>query len=90
MSGKSFPKRGQIFWADLEPARGAETQKIRPCLIVSNDIGNETSKLVMVAPITSKIQRIYQQRAYFGTFPFTARMNSMNARNLLGMCARFA
>ena len=30
------------------------------------------------------------QRPYFGTFQFTACMNSMNARNLLGVWARFA
>lgn len=58
MSGK-FPKRGEIYWADLEPTRGGETQKVRPALIVSNDIGNETSQIVMIAPLTSKISRIY-------------------------------
>jgi len=30
------------------------------------------------------------QRAYFGTFELTACTNSMNARNLLGVWARFA
>ena len=30
------------------------------------------------------------QRAYFGTFRFTVCMKSMNARNLLGVWARFA
>lgn len=56
---KNFPKKGEIYWIDLEPAKGAETKKIRPCLIVSCDIGNEHSPLVMVAPITSKTQKIY-------------------------------
>lgn len=59
MSGRSFPKRGEIYWTDLEPARGAETQKVRPALVVSNNIGNETSKILMVAPITSKVARVY-------------------------------
>lgn len=59
MSGKSFPKRGEIYWVDLEPTRGGETQKTRPGLIVSNDIGNESSTIVMVAPITSKVLRVY-------------------------------
>ncbi len=59
MSGKTYPKRGEIYWVDLEPTRGSETQKIRPGLIVSNNIGNESSKVIMVAPITSKIARIY-------------------------------
>jgi mRNA interferase MazF len=59
MSGKNFPKRGEIYWADLEPTRGSETKKKRPGLIVSNDIGNELSNVVMVAPITSKAAKVY-------------------------------
>ncbi len=57
--GKSFPKRGEIYWVDLEPARGSETKKIRPGLVISNDIGNEASSVVMIAPITSKVTRIF-------------------------------
>src|SRR5262245_62044268 len=38
---------------------------------------------------SSRVRRGLQY-AYFGIFPFTAFMNSMNARNLLGMWARFA
>lgn len=56
---KKFPKRGEIYWVELDPARGSETQKTRPCLIVSNDIANEYSLLVSVAPITSKIKKVY-------------------------------
>lgn len=60
MSGKGFPKRGEIYWVNLDPAIGGETQKVRPCLIVSNDIGNEVSHIVMAAPITSKVkQHVY-------------------------------
>ncbi|MBS0654474.1 MAG: type II toxin-antitoxin system PemK/MazF family toxin [Verrucomicrobia bacterium] len=58
MTGK-FPKRGEIYLTDLEPTKGGETQKRRPCLIVSNDIGNEISRVVMAAPITSKTAKIY-------------------------------
>lgn len=55
----NYPRRGQVYWTDLEPARGSETKKKRPAVIVSNDIGNEISRVVMIAPITSKILRIY-------------------------------
>ncbi len=58
MSGK-FPKRGEVYWTDLDPAKGSETQKKRPGLIVSNDIANELSRVVMVAPISSKVTNIY-------------------------------
>jgi len=60
MSGKNdFPKRGEIYWVNLEPTIGAETKKTRPGLVISNDIGNEVSKIVMVAPITSKNSNVY-------------------------------
>jgi len=61
MSGKNkdFPKRGEIYWVNLDPTVGAETKKIRPALIISNDIGNEASCVVMVAPITSQIKNVY-------------------------------
>ena len=60
MSGKkAFPRRGEIYWVNLEPAVGGETRKKRPGLIVSNDIGNEKSSVAIVAPITSKASRVY-------------------------------
>ncbi len=54
-----FPKRGEIFWVNLDPSVGAETKKTRPALVVSNDIGNEMANIIMVAPITSKVKNIY-------------------------------
>jgi mRNA interferase MazF len=59
MSGKKHPKRGEVYWVEFDPSVGKETQKTRPGLIVSNDIGNEFSDIVMIAPITSKIDRLY-------------------------------
>ncbi|HRO68511.1 MAG TPA: type II toxin-antitoxin system PemK/MazF family toxin, partial [Pseudobdellovibrionaceae bacterium] len=47
-------ERGDLFLADLDPTRGREIQKTRPVLVVSNDIANEFSGLVTVAPLTSK------------------------------------
>jgi mRNA interferase MazF len=58
MAGK-FPRRGDVYWVALDPTIGSETKKTRPCLVVSNDLGNELSDLVILAPITSKISRIY-------------------------------
>ncbi|MCE5318266.1 MAG: type II toxin-antitoxin system PemK/MazF family toxin [Parachlamydia sp.] len=60
---KGFPHRGDIYWVSLDPTLGAETKKTRPCLIVSNDIGNEYSDLVVVAPITSNINKVYRFEA---------------------------
>lgn len=58
-SGKNYPKKGEIYWVDLDPTRGSETQKKRPALIVSSNKFNEHSNVVTVAPITSKVKKIY-------------------------------
>lgn len=41
----------EIRWVDLEPARGAETKKKRPCVILQADIVNQGSRTVIVAPL---------------------------------------
>ena len=41
----------EIWWVDLEPVRGAETQKQRPCVIVQADLVNLKSRTVIVAPL---------------------------------------
>ena len=41
----------EIRWVDLEPTRGAETQKKRPCVILQSNLVNRASRTVIVAPI---------------------------------------
>ena len=48
-------KRGDIVVINLDPIIGAEQGKIRPALIIQNNIGNEFSPTTIIAPITSKI-----------------------------------
>lgn len=50
-------KRGDVFYADLSPVVGSEQGGVRPVLIVQNDIGNRYSPTVIVAAITSQIQK---------------------------------
>ena len=59
MNKKTFPKRGEIYWVNLEPTKGGEVKKTRPSLVISNDIGNEVSSVIIIAPITSQIKNIY-------------------------------
>lgn len=49
--------RGEIRWADLNPARGHEQAGLRPVIILSHDIFNERSGTVIVAAITSQAQK---------------------------------
>jgi len=50
-------KRGDIFYADLSPVIGSEQGGIRPVLIVQNDVGNKYSPTVIIAAITSQINK---------------------------------
>ena len=52
-------KRGEIYFADLSPTVGSETNKRRPVLIVSNDANNRAATTVTVLPVTSNVARVY-------------------------------
>ncbi len=45
-------KRGDIFYANLDPVVGRETGKTRPVLVIQNDIGNMHSPTTIIAVIT--------------------------------------
>jgi mRNA interferase MazF len=49
--------RGEIRWADLDPARGREQAGLRPVLILSQDVFNERSGTVIAIAVTSQPQR---------------------------------
>ena len=44
-------KQLDIYWVDLEPTKGAEIQKKRPCVIVQSNLVNKGTHTVIVAPI---------------------------------------
>jgi len=50
-------KRGDIFYADLNPVIGSEQGGTRPVLVLQNDIGNRYSPTTIVAAITSRIDK---------------------------------
>jgi mRNA interferase MazF len=47
----------EICVVDLNPTKGSEMQKIRPCVVLSPSEANKFLNTVIVAPITSKIHR---------------------------------
>ena len=51
-------KRGDIFYADLSPVVGSEQGGVRPVLVVQNDIGNKYSPTVIIAAITSQMNKV--------------------------------
>lgn len=51
----SAPKRGEMYFADLDPVLGSEQGARRPVLILQNDIGNTYSPTTIIAAITSSL-----------------------------------
>ena len=49
-------KRGDIYYAELNPVVGSEQGGTRPVLIISNNMGNRHSPTVIIAAITGKTQ----------------------------------
>jgi|SRR3989338_7922544 len=47
-------RRGELFWVNLNPAKGSEQAGRRPVLILQNDIGNELAPTTIIAPVTTK------------------------------------
>ena len=49
--------KGDIFFADLSPVIGSEQGGVRPVVVIQNDVGNKYSPTVIVAAITSQINK---------------------------------
>jgi len=50
-------KRGEIYYADLNPVVGSEQGGIRPIVVLQNDVGNKYSPTVIAAATTSKLSK---------------------------------
>jgi mRNA interferase MazF len=45
--------RSEVYLVNLDPTRGSEIKKTRPCLVVSPDEMNQHIRTVIVAPLTT-------------------------------------
>ena len=50
-------RRGDIYYANLDPVIGSEQGGERPVLIIQNDKGNQHSPTVIVAAVTSRVNK---------------------------------
>lgn len=50
-------KRGEIYFAQLNPVIGSEQGGVRPVVVVQNDIGNQYSPTTIILAITSQINK---------------------------------
>ena len=54
---KNDIKRGQVWYVNLENGVGSEQSGRRPCLIIQNNTGNRFSPTVVVAVLTTKLDK---------------------------------
>ena len=48
------PRRGEIYWTELNPVAGSEMAKTRPALVVQNDTGNIYADTTIIVTISSR------------------------------------
>ena len=48
-----IPKRGDIIYIDFNPIKGHEQGGKRPAIVISNDVFNKNTKMIIICPITS-------------------------------------
>ncbi|HUV60156.1 MAG TPA: type II toxin-antitoxin system PemK/MazF family toxin [Desulfatiglandales bacterium] len=46
-------KRGDVYWVDLDPTRGSEIQKMRPCVLVGATPISQARRRVVVVPLST-------------------------------------
>ena len=60
MVNKYIPKQGDIIFLDLNPTLGHEQNGKRPAIVISTNVFNKNTKMIITCPITSN-------RKYFPT-----------------------
>lgn len=48
--------RGDVYWVDLDPTKGSEINKLRPCVIISANPLNRARRTVIIIPLSSSAQ----------------------------------
>ena len=71
-------RRGDIYLANLNPRKGSEQGGTRPVLVLSNDIGNYYSTLIIIAPITTQLKKTKQP-----THVFLDNVRGLNSRSMI-------
>ena len=56
MVKKYIPKQGDIVYVDFNPTKGHEQRGTRPAVVISNNVFNKNTKMVIVCPITHNIK----------------------------------
>lgn len=52
-------QRGQVYWVALDPVRGSEISKTRPCVVLSANEINRRRNTVVIVPLTSTPEPVH-------------------------------
>ncbi len=55
---KRIIRKGDMYYANLDPIKGSEQGGTRPVLVIQNNTGNFFSSTVLIAPISTKSARL--------------------------------
>lgn len=67
----NHPEHGDIYWADLRPAKGSEQDGFRPVFVASNNVMNMYSPVILAVPLT-KADKVMEP------FQFSYEMKNLN------------
>ncbi len=82
-------RRGDIFLANLNPVIGSEQGGIRPVAIIQNNIGNQYSDTVIVAPISSKNKnmpthvKVKASLLFYESYIYMEQIRTIDKRRLI-------
>lgn len=73
-------QRGMIIDVNLDPTQGSETGKIRPCVIVTNNVYNARVPVIQVIPITAWSEKRAQIKTNIEIVP--SRVNGLAKKSI--------
>lgn len=74
-------KRGDIYYANLYPIIGCEQDGIRPVVVIQNEMANEYSPVVLIAPLTSRVD----SKPKLGTHVYVDRNGKITHNSIILM-----
>jgi len=92
--GRAAPLRGDVYLVGLDPTRGSEIRKARPCVVVSPDELNRHLHTVIIAPMTTggqaypwRVTYRFRGRAGFVALDQVRTVDTARLRRPLGRLA---
>lgn len=73
-------KRGMVVDIDLNPIKGSKTGKVRPCVIVTNNVYNQRVPVIQVTPLTAWNEK--KERIRTNVTIMTVKKNGLSKKSV--------